>query len=349
MRGVASPRPASFFALARMWVLSAIDREGTIDPFDLLPCDGIIGDARVTRSGLAMLKQRLAGAVSTQFFMPSAELAPYISTYYCTEFAIGQDEIVADWLHPEWANVRLSDSGNWRAGICGREFGKLPAIIGTGPTCMATRFEIEGPTRTWGIGILPSGWQRLLDWPASQAADTTFDCEAPTPFSVFAPLAGSVFVGQPDPQAEAGRIDRFLLDLLSHRPPHEDEAKVRAAHAALLDDGVTSVGDLAARLGISARSLERLSLRAFGFSPKLLLRRQRFLRSLAQFMLDPSLSWIKTLDCHYVDQAHFVRDFKRFMAMSPSSYAALDHPVLRSAARARAVAAGAAVQALHRP
>ena len=81
----------------------------------------------------------------------------------------------------------------------------------------------------------------------------------------------------------------------------------------------------------------------------LLLRRQRFLRSLAQFMLDPSLTWIKTLDWHYVDQAHFVRDFKRFMTMSPSTYAALDHPVLRSAARARAVAAGAAVQALHQP
>ena len=27
------------------------------------------------------------------------------------------------------------------------------------------------------------------------------------------------------------------------------------------------------------------------------------------------------------DQAHFVRDFKRFMGMSPSRYAALDHPV----------------------
>ena len=109
------------------------------------------------------------------------------------------------------------------------------------------------------------------------------------------------------------------------------------------------MADLADRLGISARSLERLSLRAFGFSPKLLLRRQRFLRSLAQFMLDPSLKWISTLDWHYVDQAHFVRDFQRFMTMRPSQYAAQDHPVLRSAARARAVATGVAVQALHQP
>ena len=66
-------------------------------------------------------------------------------------------------------------------------------------------------------------------------------------------------------------------------------------------------------------------------------------------MLDPSLTWIRTLDFHYVDQAHFVRDFRRFMGMSPRRYGTLDHPVLRAAAQGRTVAAGAAVQVLHRP
>jgi len=116
-----------------------------------------------------------------------------------------------------------------------------------------------------------------------------------------------------------------------------------------MNKDVATVGEMSEQLAMSPRSLERLSLRAFGFAPKLLLRRQRFMRSLAQFMLDPSLAWIRTLDCHYVDQAHFVRDFKRFMTMSPSAYAALDHPVLRAAARARAAATGQAVQVLHRP
>ena len=155
--------------------------------------------------------------------------------------------------------------------------------------------------------------------------------------------------GPPDAALEARRIDACLLDLLAKRPPHEDEARIRAAHSALTDEAVAAVTELAERLGISSRSLERLSLRAFGFSPKLLLRRQRFLRSLAQFMLDPSLTWIKTLDFHYVDQAHFVRDFRRFMGMTPRRYGTLDHPLMRAAAHGRTAAAGAAVQALHRP
>lgn len=296
-----------------------------------------------------MMKTELEGAVALQFHMPSAALAPYISTYYLTEVNLAQDGWVEDWLHPEWANLRFTPEPCWSSALGDAPLQKLPRTIFTGPSCLSGHFRIEGRARIWGIGILPLGWSRLINGPASDLVDQTVDAASAPHCAHFAGIADRVFTGARNPAAEAARIDAFLLELLTSRPPSEEEARIHAAHTALVADDVSSVSELAERLGISARSLERLSLRAFGFSPKLLLRRQRFLRSLAQFMLDPSLSWIKTLDLHYVDQAHFVRDFKRFMAMSPSSYAALDHPVLRAAAQARTAAAGAAVQALHRP
>jgi AraC-like DNA-binding protein len=203
--------------------------------------------------------------------------------------------------------------------------------------------------RSWGIGLLPLGWVRLVGGSAADYANRNVDGSIDPAFRHFAPLLDTILGNPADPAAEAARIDEFLLKLLDRMPPPEDEARIRAAHAALLDLTSGTVADFAKRLGLSSRSLERLSLRAFGFPPKLLLRRQRFLRSLGQFMLDPTLTWIRTLDWQYVDQAHFVRDFKRFMTMSPSSYAALEKPVLRAAAQARAAAAGAPVQVLHRP
>ena len=117
---------------------------------------------------------------------------------------------------------------------------------------------------------------------------------------------------------------------------------------ALADPRFGTVAELAEELGMSTRTMERFSSRVFGFAPQLLLRRQRFMRSLAKFMLDPSLRWIDTLDSHYHDQAHFVRDFKRFMTMSPSAYAKRPHPVLIAAAHARMAVAGQASQVLHR-
>ena len=295
-----------------------------------------------------MLNQGPVQAISTRFFRPSAELAPYISSYYLIDVAIDPDDSITDWLHPEWGNVRFSNNGHWNIGVDGT-FKPLPLQVGTGPTSHTIAFRVDGPTRVWGVGLLPLGWLRLIDTPANALADTTIECTAASPFGKLAGLRAATFRKKPDPLAEAGRIDQYLCKLLCQYPPHEDEARIRNIHAALFDEQVTSVAELAARIGLSARSLERICLRSFGFPPKLLLRRQRFLRSLSQFLLNPSLSWIETLDENYVDQAHFVRDFKKFMQMSPSTYAAQEHPVLTSASRTRTIIAGAPVQALHRP
>jgi AraC-like DNA-binding protein len=295
-----------------------------------------------------VLNQLTKGRVTVRFFMPSERLAPYISTYYLTEVFLPAGEVIRDWLHPEWANLRFSRNDSWLAAIGDDLPAVAPHFIATGPTSRAAQF-VTGSMRAWGVGLLPQGWARLIDANAERFADRFVDGASDPAFAAFAPLLDDLFGGNPDPAAEAGRIDGFLLEMLGHRPAPEEERRLHAAHTALVDCEVSSVGELAERLGMSSRSLERLSLRAFGFSPKLLLRRQRFLRSLAQFMLDPSLKWISTLDWHYVDQAHFVRDFRRFMGMSPSHYAALDHPVLRAAATARTAAAGAAVQVLHQP
>jgi AraC-like DNA-binding protein len=277
-----------------------------------------------------MLKRTLSDAVAVRFFMPSPELRPYISTYYLTEVSVPDRQAVRDWLHPEWANLRFAFNDAWEAAVGDEPLRQTPHFSAAGPTSHATLF-VTGPMRAWGIGLLPLGWARLIQADAAGYADRFVDGEADPNFAAFAPLLDRIFGAQPDPVGEAERIDAYMLNVLAQRTPSEDERKIRAAHAALLDTGIGAVGELAERLSISSRSLERLSLKAFGFSPKLLLRRQRFLRSLAQFMLDPSLTWISTLDFHYVDQAHFVRDFRRFMGTSPSKYAALDHPVMRAA------------------
>ncbi|MBS0482118.1 MAG: helix-turn-helix domain-containing protein [Proteobacteria bacterium] len=295
------------------------------------------------------MKPQIAGdAVTVRFFLPSPALAPFVSAYYLTEVNVPAGTVVEDFLHPEWGNVRFARNESWQAAVGQQPLRPAPQLIASGPSSYSSHF-VTGTARMWGVGILPLGWARFFDLAASDLADDFCDAAATPAFTGLAGLPDATFGNAPDPAAEAARIDAFMLAYLAARPPHPDEDRIRAAHAALIDRDIASVADLAGRLATSPRSLERLSLRAFGFSPKLLLRRQRFLRSLAQFMLDPSLRWISTLDWQYVDQAHFVRDFKRFMGMSPSAYGALDHPVLRAAARARAATVGEAVQALHHP
>ena len=160
---------------------------------------------------------------------------------------------------------------------------------------------------------------------------------------MLSPLVDSLWSGQ----VKRELIERHMAALVPNENSQSDA--ITAINAALVDPELATVANLADRVGMNVRSLERLCKRAFGFTPKLLMRRQRFLRSLSQFMLDPSLKWLSTLDHQYHDQAHFVRDFKRFMGMSPTDYSKKDKPFLVAAARARMAIAGEAVQGLAKP
>ena len=149
---------------------------------------------------------------------------------------------------------------------------------------------------------------------------------------------------------ERGRIARLALFVVRRQILETDGAlRIVAIHQAVIDPAISTVTQLVERVGASQRTIERTCQQAFGFSPKLLLRRQRFMRSLTQFMLDPSLKWIGALDGSYHDQAQFVRDFHEFMGMTPRDYAARPHPILETFMHERDRVRGAAVQTLDRP
>ena len=282
--------------------------------------------------------------VSVSYALPAGPLQPYISTY--SQTVVDQSApMVVDQVYPEWPNIRMTIGGDMAACTGPGPLQPCNPICAIGPTSHSTHFSLA-PGRYWTISLLPLGWARLVRKPAWQFADRWEIIEAGSPFAGFAALLDCNRDNLSFSEAR-GLIDEHLLGLLVR--PARREAMIATAHAVLLDPEVTSVGLFAERTGLGVRALERLCLSAFGFSPQLLLRRQRFLRSLAQYMLDPSLAWIDTLDNQYVDQAHFIRDFRRFMDTTPRAYAAAPHPVLWAAAQARTAIAGKPMQVLQQP
>ena len=284
--------------------------------------------------------------VHVRFYPPPAPLRRFFTTFYFTEWVIPSGGQVSDHLLPEWANLRFHsgsppDAEN-RAGM--RLSGSSFAV--TGPSSEALRFSI-GTTRMWGIGILPLGWAKFVRAPANEFTNAVIDGNTHPAFAKFAGLAGSVFGAVPDEQAELARIVSYFENGIDLPLPNQE--RIVAIHAALIDVELSTVQDLVERLGISQKTLERICRRDFGFSPKVLLRRQRFMRSLAQYMLDPSLRWIGAIDSHYHDQSQFVRDFRQFMGMTPRQYAALDKPLVGAVMRARAEFSGSPVQMLDGP
>ena len=295
---------------------------------------------------MAMSKGGALDAISLRFFLPPPGLSPYVTTLYHLEVSGCGQEPVEDWMHPEWANLRIIPDRNIEAALGGGPLERMPRALLTGPTSVTTRF-CAANGRSWGIGLMPLGWARLTSAPASDYADRHADVDTDPALSRLRALCDCISEKGRDLVAERDALLRHLAGIFAEPAAHE--AKILRCEQALVDPHMHNVAELAGALGMGMRTMERFCGRVFGFSPQLLLRRQRFIRSLAKFMLDPSLKWIDTLDTHYHDQAHFVRDFKRFMTMSPSEYARLPHPILAAAAHARMAVAGEAMQVLHSP
>jgi AraC-like DNA-binding protein len=285
-------------------------------------------------------------SVEVKFLSPPEELRRFFTSFYVADVEPAAGEVARDLLHPEWANLRFF-SGSLPVAE-GRDGTRVEGttFTATGPSCEAVHFAV-GPTRIWGVGLLPLGWAKFVQADAARFANVIADGNHHPAFASFRPLADKLFGPEPDPQAEHARIAEHFLARMDE--PLADEARIVAVHEALIDPEINTVSALVAHAGGTPRTVERICRKAFGFTPKLLLRRQRFMRSLAHFMLDPKVRWSGAMDGHYHDQAQFVRDFRQFMGMTPRQYAALEKPVISAVMRERARIAGAAVQTLDGP
>jgi AraC-like DNA-binding protein len=280
-------------------------------------------------------------SISVRFYRLSEALQPYFTALYSTTIECEPEALVVDCLHPEWAALRFTEGPPPVACVGPGPLASQWPFVANGPTSRAIQFGVTR-SRVWGLGLQPAGWSKFVAQPANSLSDRTVDGSVHEAFALFAPIVELVASAAGDANKIAGGINDFLMQHTGR--PVRHEAEILSCQQALRDPDIANVGELGKRIGIAERSLERLCGRYFGFPPKVLLRRQRFLRSLAQFMLDPRRTWSKALDGQYYDQAQFVRDFRSFMGMTPSEYADAPHPILEKIMAQRMADQGAAPQ-----
>ncbi|MCH8620501.1 helix-turn-helix domain-containing protein [Undibacterium sp. TS12] len=114
--------------------------------------------------------------------------------------------------------------------------------------------------------------------------------------------------------------EAFLLQHLP--PPDEQVARVSALLANIEQDrSIIAVEQLMDITGMDKRALQRLFQKYVGIGPKWVIQRYRLHEAVAQVQAGKTLSWTNlALELGYFDQAHFVRDFRQLVGMSPGEY-----------------------------
>jgi AraC-like DNA-binding protein len=279
-----------------------------------------------------------------RLYRPTERLQPYISSYSIADVEAGEPYEVC--LLPSWAHIRIIVSGWATARLCSSEQSSvdtpMPLFGPTSHTCAITAFP---PTHAIGVALLPLGWAHLIGQPASRFADRIGNAQ-----EIFPGDADRLFKGlrdAGDDEAARSILDEFFSKVDALRP--QPTPTIVRAHEVLLDETIVTADQFARALELSNRHMARLSLEMFGFTPKLLLRRQRFLRTLDRMLANPDKPWVMQIDDAYADQPHFVRDFHRFVDMSPTEYFMSQRHFIDVLTRLRRQAIGNPLVGLHPP
>lgn len=261
---------------------------------------------------------------SVYFAQPAEALRPFIPAYW--DVVVEGDGVVEDLLRPEWTNIRLILDGEWAFG---------PSLSHLAP--LAERALVHGVAShaqwvrgnagaVFCIGIFPMGWHRLLGARASRYAN------AVRPLADLLGAEGerlySSILSARALEDRVAAADAFFLDRLSHTRRSAVSRQIELVSLAIADPDCATVAELAERTGLSQPQLARLTRQHFGFSPKKLMRRERFLRMLHSMQGMSVGEWPHFLDPQYTDQSHMIRDFKHFIGMAPTRYFAMERPLL---------------------
>lgn len=276
---------------------------------------------------------------------PDPALEGLIGDYFVFDSQGRHADGAVEWMLPNWPVIRfvLADrpitveTPAWHWTLLEAGF--------YGTTSRAMKHTSHGGV-TIGLSLTPAGIARLLDIDVSHYRDRMVPLADLLPPADCAALVAELRASDRGPAVKA-ILDRFFRAHMARAHPAEPE--IAALNRLLLDDRMESAADLARELGMPLHTLRRLARRRFGFPPKLLLMRTRFLRSLIALKETGATQGYQAIDAAYTDASHFLRDSERFLGMTARRFLKIETPFLDSALRARKIVLGAATAALAPP
>lgn len=200
----------------------------------------------------------------------------------------------------------------------GKDFGQSPdyTLIGLFTKPYDVRFR--GVVKVFGIRFKPEGIHPVFGVPAAEIREDFEDMEQ---------LAGRTFrefcARLRETATDAARLalsEQFLLETLRSNNINRRYLG-EAAEWIRQRNGLVTMEELAGKVFISTRQLEREFKQKIGLSPKQYMRIARLneVNRLLESGEELDLTGV-SYESGFADQAHFIRDFKNFTGLSPKVF-----------------------------
>ncbi len=250
------------------------------------------------------------GLQQVQFtpYPPAPDLDFYVERYWALEWDLrGQAPFRAEHL-PD-ASVHLIVEAEL-AGIFGPARGRFTRLV-------------EGAGYAFCVKFRPGGFYPFLGSPVSSLASKTRGFQ-----DVFgeAGLALEAAIRHAEQVEERIAIaeDFLRVNLLRGRSLARDEEAIlvhQIVESIIAAEGTTRSRDLERQFSLTKRTLQRLFDRWVGVSPSWVIRRYRIHDALDRISRGEVVDWpALAAGLGYFDQAHFIKDFRKLIGVSPGQY-----------------------------
>ena len=248
-------------------------------------------------------------------FFPSDILRPYVKSY--TLITIDRD-LTDEVFYPSgYVDLVINISeGNATTIIDGRSR-KTPGVEVLGHLTLPSRLTVSKSTAVLIARIYP--YASSLFFANSMSEFTNYATDAYGIFSreindFYYSLMEAGSLGQ-----KVGALDRFLTGKLVKNEKQYRKSKIIeqvCGHICSKGDAFDSKA-LSKSYGLSERYIEKLFVDMVGITPSAFFSVHRFDKSL-DLVLSSGLRLTSiAYDCGYYDQAHFIKEFKKFTAITP--------------------------------
>lgn len=252
-----------------------------------------------------------------QLYTPTPELQPFIKCFWSLEDE-KQDEPVKQRVLPDGCMEMIFHYGD----LYQQYFADGSSIVQPRSFVFGqiTKYIEIAPTGASGIisaRFLPEGIGPFINMPV-----TSLENKAVAIAEIFADGSSleKHVINANNNEERIKLVESFLLSKLIE-PNTIDTIARSCVEAIFQSQGRIAVVELAGKMNINRRSMERKFTTAIGMSPKQLARVAR-LQSTLKMLEQKKFTSLTSLayENGYYDQAHFIKDFKEFTGMSPKSF-----------------------------
>lgn len=277
------------------------------------------------------LGHTLNGAPLSDNRAPTDELSPWVARIWATNVALDPGEVINCGMFFDTPVFRVLFKGDFVAHTIYGVGRYSTSTIFCGPHTKRMPITVSGDFATLSIALKPGTVEALGGLKVAETLDRILRFE-----DIFGGIyswgSSEQVIEWLDPDAPHERWQRVaeklfedLLDLLGRPMPNPI---IEAFDVAAFADPNLNIAEFAEEHVVGRRTLERLIKRAYGLTPKQVLRRARVLDIAAHLLGVGDDEEAEEFALRYYDQSHMIREFSSYFGMTPKQFVSRPQPLM---------------------